>query len=240
MQREQRLKANLEAVEGRLADACAAAGRARADVRLVAVTKYVDAEVVSALAALGVTDCGENRPQQLWAKAEAVPQVRWHLVGHLQRNKVERTLPSVALIHSADSVRLLEALEAEARKRGEPVRTLVEVHLTDETTKQGFEERELEPLGEALARLPHVEILGLMTMAAFGSSRTEARRTFFRLREWRERLKARWPQGGKLTELSMGMSDDFPDAIAEGATLVRIGSALFEGLREPPPPRGEP
>ncbi len=231
MTRKGRLQANLLQVEARLAAACAAAGRPRAAVRLVAVTKYVDAEAVKELAELGVAECGESRPQALWEKAQAVPQVAWHLVGHLQRNKIDRTLPLAKLIHSVDSGRPLEALEAEAAKQGRTAVVLIEAHLSGETTKQGFDEGELEPLGDRLARLPHVEVRGLMTMAAYGSSAAEARRTFSRLRELRDRLRSRWPSGERLTELSMGMTDDFEQAVPEGATLVRIGSALFEGLK---------
>ena len=232
MTTEDRLKANLNGIEARLADACAAAGRLRSEVRLIAVTKYVEAEIVRELSYLGVAEFGESRPQTLWAKAEALPHLAWHLVGHLQRNKIDRTLPIAKLIHSADSVRLLEAIDAEAGKRGLRAQVLVEAHLSGETTKQGFDAQELEPLGDRLMRLPNVEIRGLMTMAAYGSSPAESRRTFARLRELRDRLRSSWPNGERLTELSMGMSDDFPEAVAEGATLIRVGSALYSGLLE--------
>ncbi|HMP57715.1 MAG TPA: YggS family pyridoxal phosphate-dependent enzyme [Gemmatales bacterium] len=223
------LRRNLEVVAAALADACARAGRSRASVRLVAVTKYVSAEVAQQLVELGVTDLGESRPQELWRKAAAVTApVRWHLVGHLQRNKIDRTLPLVDLVHSVDSERLLTALAAAAAARGQPVRVLLEVHLSGETAKQGFEATELPNLVETIQRWPGLHVQGLMTMAALGADEPTARRTFARLRGLRDELAARL--GQPLPELSMGMTQDFAWAIGEGATLVRIGSALFEGL----------
>lgn len=223
------LRENLARIEEQLVAACTQAGRSRQEVRLVAVTKYVDTPVVQDLVQLGVQDLGESRPQELWRKAAAVSgPVRWHLVGHLQRNKVERTLPLVDLIHSVDSDRLLSALHQVATKLGRSVRLLAEVHLSDEPTKQGFLPEELPRLPELLADKPALYLEGLMTMAALTADETQARRTFARLRQLRDELSA--TLGRPLPELSMGMTRDFTWAIAEGATLVRIGSALFTGL----------
>lgn len=219
----QALTARLQMVEDRLRAACRRAGRSRDEVTLVAVTKTVSAEVASLLPEIGVVYLGENRPQELWRKAPLVPGgVHWHLIGHLQRNKIERTLPLVRLIHSVDSVRLLEALDQAAAGRPEPLAVLLEVNASREPNKHGFAPEEVLPLAEMLAGLRHVRVEGLMTMAAYDADPERARATFAEARKLRDRLGLR--------QLSMGMSHDFEVAIEEGATLVRIGSALFEGL----------
>src|SRR5262249_40784376 len=133
-----KLRDNIARVEERIANACARAGRRRAEVTLVAVTKSVSTEVAALLPELRLLDLGENRPQELWRKAEALPKsIRWHLIGHLQRNKIARTLPLVHLIHAVDSVRLMEALEEEAARQGRTVPVLVEVNASGEASKQG-------------------------------------------------------------------------------------------------------
>jgi hypothetical protein len=217
----------LNAVEARLRTACQRAGRSRDEVTLVAVTKSVSAAVAAALHELGVVHLGESRPQELWRKAAALPSsVVWHLVGHLQRNKIERTLPLVQWVHSVDSLRLLDALEQEAAKQGRPVRVLLEVNASGEASKHGFAPEELPGLRPRLAELRHVHVSGLMTMAALEDDPERCRPTFRLLRQLRDRL------GPELRELSMGMTNDFEVAVEEGATLVRIGTALFEGLPE--------
>lgn len=230
--RESRLRDNLARVRERIAAAARRAGRSPSDVTLVAVTKYADAATARRLALAGCRDLGEARPQELWRKAQALADigVRWHLVGHLQRNKIARTLPLVWLIHSADSLRLLEALESQAAAAAAPVNVLLEVNISGEPAKTGLPVDDAGPLVDRLAELPHVEVRGLMTMAAREGDLDAARRDFARLRALRDALCAR--TGGRLAlaELSMGMSGDFEAAIEEGATIVRIGSALFEGL----------
>ena len=221
----------LRALEDRLVAACRRAGRDRAEVRLVAVTKAVTAEVAALLPPLGVADLGESRPQELWRKAAALPAaVRWHLVGHLQRNKVERTLPLAHLIHSVDSPRLLAALEEEAARQGRAVPVLLEVNASREANKHGFAPEDLPALGPALAALQHVSVRGLMTMAALADDPEQARPAFAALRRLRDRLGADWGPAHPLEHLSMGMTNDFEVAVEEGATLVRLGTALFDGL----------
>jgi pyridoxal phosphate enzyme (YggS family) len=223
------LAARLAAVEERLRAACRRAGRDRSEVTLVAVTKTVSPEVAALLPGLGVSELGESRPQALWRKAAALPpDVRWHLVGHLQRNKVERTLPLVRKIHSVDSVRLLGELEAQAGRRGAPVEVLLEVNASGEANKHGFAPDEVPVLAAGLGWLRHVRVGGLMTMAAYTDDPEQCRPTFALLRELRDRLAA--ALGRLLPELSMGMSNDFEVAVEEGATLVRLGTVLFEGL----------
>ncbi|HEV3261317.1 MAG TPA: YggS family pyridoxal phosphate-dependent enzyme [Gemmataceae bacterium] len=226
----------LEVIEKRLAAACLRAGRARDDVTLVAVTKSVPVEVAAALPELGLHDLGESRPQELWRKAAALPDdVRWHLVGHLQRNKVERTLALVDLIHSVDSVRLLAALEGAAHGtvKQSPLPVLLEVNASREHNKHGFAPfvpEELPGLAAQVAAWRHIRVVGLMTMAAWEADPERCRPTFTALRVLRDQLRAELGPGHPLPHLSMGMTNDFEVAVEEGATLVRIGTALFEGL----------
>jgi pyridoxal phosphate enzyme (YggS family) len=225
------LRQRLDAVEQRLQAACRRAGRSRALLTLVAVTKTVTPGVAAVLAELGVQDLGESRPQELWRKVAGQPAgVRWHLIGHLQRNKIERTLPLVCLIHSVDSVRLLDALEQEAARQQQTVPVLLEVNASGEASKHGFRAAELAGAVGRLGELRHVRVAGLMTMAAYAEDPETCRPTFVALRELRDRLRPRLPAPHDLAELSMGMTNDFEVAVEEGATLVRIGTALFEGL----------
>lgn len=230
----ERLCSNLAAVRGRIAEACRRAGRVVGDVTLVGVTKYVSADLAMQLWEAGCHDLAESRPQALWAKADAlatlVPAPRWHLVGHLQRNKVRRTLPLLGLLHSLDSRRLLETLDAEARAGGRPCEVLVEVNLAGDPERTGLPADEVAPLLEAAAACTHVRVRGLMGMASVPEGAATSRRQFAQLRELRDRLRPVVPPPVSLDELSMGMSEDFEEAILEGATLVRVGSALWEGV----------
>ena len=229
-----RCRENVSAVRGRIAAACLRAGRGEHEVRLIAVTKYVDAATTRLVAECGCLDLAESRPQQLWDKAallaDAAPPVRWHLVGHLQRNKVRRTLPLVSLVHTLDSERLLIALEAEAAASCRPCNVLVEVNLSSDTARSGVAPAEVRRLALAASRSAHVRLRGLMGMASHPDSPSaDPRRDFAALRELRDGLAAEIP-APMLSELSMGMSGDYEAAILEGSTMVRVGSALFEGL----------
>lgn len=238
MTMEKQIAENYRAVCARIEAACKRAGREPAEVRLVAVTKYARLEWARALAALGVADLGESRPQQLVARSkELLEPVRWHLIGHLQRNKVRAVLPPTELIHSADSLRLLESIERIAGELDLRPRVLIEVNLTGEEAKHGFREEELEAAWSDVLKLERVRIEGLMTMAAYSDDPEEARPTFKRLRELRDRLQSMSPAGARtgLTQLSMGMTGDFEVAVEEGATIVRIGGALWEGLEAADP-----
>jgi pyridoxal phosphate enzyme (YggS family) len=221
----QQLRDNLARVEERIAQACARAGRRRAEVTLVAVTKSVTPDIAALLPELGVVDLGENRPQELWRKAEAITGVRWHLIGHLQRNKIERTLPLVTWIHSVDSVRLLQAIDQQASA---PIEVLLEVNASGEASKSGFALMDILTLAPIINELKRVQVRGLMTMAALQDAEA-CRPTFIRLREARDQVQAQSP-GHRLEHLSMGMSNDFEIAIEEGATFIRLGTALYEGI----------
>jgi pyridoxal phosphate enzyme (YggS family) len=219
----QKLRANLAAVEERIGKACARAGRRRAEVTLVAVTKTVGTEVATLFPELGVFDLGENRPQELWRKAGALPlNIRWHMIGHLQRNKTQRTLPLVSLIHAVDSVRLLQALEADGCEQRREIAVLLEVNASGEGSKQGFAPTALASLAPMLRELQQVKVRGLMTMAALQEPEA-CRPTFVRMRALRDQLG--------LEHLSMGMSNDFEIAIEEGATFIRLGTVLFDGVQ---------
>jgi PLP dependent protein len=222
------IRERLDSVQERLHAACARAGRDRADVTLVAVTKTVSVETAAVLPALGVVDLGENRPQELWRKAAALPRgMHWHLIGHLQRNKIDKTLPLVAMIHSVDSVRLLRALEDEAARQDRVIDVLLEINASGEAAKHGFAPNDVVSLVPTVHQLKQVRVRGLMTMAALQAPEA-CRPTFRLLRSLREQMAQQL--GAELPHLSMGMSNDFEVAVEEGATFVRLGSVLFEGL----------
>jgi pyridoxal phosphate enzyme (YggS family) len=223
----------LAMIEERIGAACRRAGRQRSELTLVAVTKTVDAALAALLPELGVLDLGESRPQELWRKAAMVPgPVRWHLVGHLQRNKIERTLPLVHVIHSVDSLRLLQALDQEAAKQQQRVQALLEVNASGEPAKHGFGPTEITGVAPKIDQLRHIQVMGLMTMAALEDAQERSRPTFALLRQLRDQLKGSLTRPHRLEHLSMGMSNDFEVAIEEGATFIRLGTVIFEGLSE--------
>jgi pyridoxal phosphate enzyme (YggS family) len=227
-----RLQENLSEIRERIRNASLRAGRAETDITLVAVTKYANVAVTRDLVLAGCHDLGESRPQDLWQKATALQELdsRWHLVGHLQRNKVRRTLPHVQLVHSADSLRLLDELQKEAVLQHRVCSALLEVNVSGDATKQGLSAAAIESLLPLLPQFPNVCVRGLMTMASIDRPGEAARPDFRALRTLRDRLRPHCPEGVNLDELSMGMSGDFEVAIEEGATLVRVGSALFSGV----------
>jgi pyridoxal phosphate enzyme (YggS family) len=227
------LAERLDSVRERIASACRRAQRDPNDVRLVAVTKTVSERLAGLLPGLGVVDLGESRPQELWRKAAMLtPDIRWHMIGHLQRNKVERTLPLVQLIHAVDSLRLLDAVEAEAARQGRTVDILIEVNASREKSKHGFVPEEVSTLTGPLLALRHVRVCGLMTMAAFEENPERTRPVFAQVRQLRDALRESVGVRYALDHLSMGMSNDFEIAVEEGATLVRLGSILFEEFPE--------
>jgi len=224
------LAKNFQRIQERTTAACHRASRARSEVILVAVTKTVSPEVAASLVELGVIDLGESRPQELWKKAAAINGVRWHLIGHLQRNKIDQTLPQVHLIHSIDSLRLLTAIDESASRLGREVEALLEFNLSREPQKHGFTAGDLPAILTAISELSRVRVRGLMTMAALSEDAEHSRPVFRELRHLRDHVRVEVPQPHSLDQLSMGMSHDYEVAIEEGATLIRVGSALFEGL----------
>jgi PLP dependent protein len=246
----QTLGDNLAVVRQRMADACRVTDRPVDSVQLIAVTKYAEPDWIEGLISLGLTQFGENRPQQLVERQARWPQVQWHLIGHLQRNKVKSVLGQAALIHSVDSVRLAERLSEESVSwvrlpAGHPspqttgaklnqLPILCEVNVSGEASKDGFSLSDLRASWDQLIELPGLELRGLMTMAPLSDDPEAARPIFAGLRQLRDELRARSPATMSLSNLSMGMSGDFEIAIQEGATLIRVGSRLFEGLTEGP------
>lgn len=214
-------------IRARLALAAEQAGRSPAAIRLVAVTKTVAAHTIREAAALGVDLVGENRVQDAIAKQAELQDLglTWHLIGHLQTNKVAQATGRFALMHSVDSLRLLEAIDARARHQGIVQQVLLQVNVALEASKGGFRPDEVEAaLTRALA-LDGLAVRGLMTIAPWGTDPEDVRPVFRALRVLRDRLVAR--HGVHLDELSMGMSGDMHVAVAEGATLVRIGTGIF-------------
>jgi len=221
------LAANLERIQERIARAAERAGRAAGDITIVAVSKTFPAEAIRAAFAAGLRHFGENRVQEWESKAPLVADLgaTWHLIGHLQSNKARRAANLFHCVDSVDSLPLAEKLDAAAGAEGKRLRVLIEVHLGAEATKTGVPESELPKLAEGIAPLPHLELLGLMTIPPFSENPEHARPHFRKLHELRDGLSQRVRI--VLPVLSMGMSHDFEVAIEEGATEIRVGTALF-------------
>lgn len=229
----QRIADNLARVRERIAAAASSVDRDPSEIQLIGVSKYVGVEETAALLQTGCLDLGESRPQQLWEKAESaeLASANWHLIGHLQRNKVRRTLPLVNMIHSVDSLRLLEAIEQCASELRRPTQVLLEVNCSGDRAKHGLSSDALRRLLPSLADLNHVSVCGLMTMASLEGGPDVAEQNFADLRKLRDIVQSECPSGIQLRELSMGMSQDFEAAIRAGSTMVRVGSILFEGVQ---------
>ena len=239
------LAERLDEVRGKIAAACAKAKREPSEVTLIAVTKTAAPEQIREILSLGVGDLGESRVQMLQQRAaqttefynrkmahadEGMPaKLRWHMIGHLQRNKIKPVMPVVSLIHSVDSLRLAEELDQNAEKLGKKMPVLMQVNASEEQQKFGVAVGAAVHLAEQIDSMPNLQIMGLMTMAALDANEEQARRTFARTREIFEEMKWHKIGGGSMKHLSMGMSNDFEAAILEGATLVRIGTLLFGG-----------
>ena len=216
------------AVRERIARAAAHAGRSETDVLLVAVSKTHPAALVEEAYNAGQTCFGESYVQEFLAKTELVKvPVTWHFIGHLQSNKVRGLPGRVALIHSVDRLSLAEEIDRQWEKVGTRAEVLIEVNLGDEASKSGVAEAALVPLLRRLALLPHLSIRGLMTLPPYLADLESIRPYFRRLRDLATQLDALALPGVRMDELSMGMSHDFTVAIEEGATLVRIGTAIF-------------
>ena len=220
------IAANLGTIRDQISSAATRCGRNPSDIRLVAVSKTHPAGAVGAAVAAGQRVFGESRVQEAREKIPACPTgLDWHFIGHLQKNKVRQALPLFSFFHSIDSAALAQAMDRIAGEAGKPVDGLLEVNVSGEETKHGFTPEELRKEFAALAKLPHLRIRGLMTMAPYSDNPEDARPVFRALRELRDGLQS--SNGHPLPELSMGMSGDFEPAIEEGATLVRVGSSIF-------------
>ena len=222
------LKENLKEVEEKIAEACIKAGRKREDVTLVAVSKTKPISMLKEIYECNIRDFGENKVQELSDKYSQMPaDIKWHLIGHLQRNKVKAVIDKTVLIHSVDSVRLAETIEQEASKKGLNVDVLIEVNVAEEDSKFGLKLDEVIPTIETIAKFPHVHIKGLMTIAPYVEDPEENRSIFAMLRKLSVDIESKNIDNVSVGILSMGMTNDYQVAIEEGATIVRVGTAIF-------------
>lgn len=241
-----KVQEGIQRVRERIAQACSRANRDPASVRLVAVTKSVDIEVIRIVIEAGVVDLGESRVQQLAQRAAMIAETQkrrrlldgqrgavaplWHMIGHLQRNKVRSAVQWATVFHSVDSLRLAEEISSEAGKRNQVADVLLQVNIAGEKSKHGIAVGAIEVFCEQIRALAGMRLIGLMGMMPLVDDAEEVRPLFRRLREIAEDLVTQECVSSESCELSMGMSNDFEVAIEEGATIVRVGTALFEGL----------
>jgi len=242
------LRDRITQIKERIAAACAKAKRDPSEITLVTVSKYAAPELIRESLAFGLTDLGENRVPQLVQRAAQINEyhtrrlasdgegfgkkLRWHMVGHLQRNKVKQLLPAVSLIHSVDSLRLAEEIDTQAGRLEKKISILLQVNASEESQKSGIAVGAVVALAEQIDTMENIQIAGLMTMAQHGAAESDIRHTFSRVREIYDEMKFQKIGKQHLRHLSMGMTDDFEMAILEGATIVRIGSAIFGGLSD--------
>jgi PLP dependent protein len=236
-----RIAEKIKYIEDAIAAACARSKRDPQEVRLVVVTKSADFEQIKEVLQLGYSHFGENRVQQLkkiaaqidqfiqqsGPEAKQLPQIHWHMIGHLQRNKVRPVLSMTTLIHSVDTLRLAEEINAASGKLNLRPRVLLQVNTSNEPQKYGVPVGAATHLAEQIETLPHIELAGLMTMAPLTRNKDVIRACFVRARELFWEMRGEKIVGKQFTELSMGMSSDYETAVEEGATILRIGSAIF-------------
>lgn len=226
------IRDQLHDVEKKIQAACERAGRKREEVTLIAVSKTKPVEVLQEAYDLGVRVFGENKVQELTEKYDALPRdIRWHMIGHLQTNKVKYIVEKAELIHSVDSIRLAQAIEKEAAKRERTVDILVEVNVAEEESKFGVRVDEVIPFIEKLAQFSHIHVCGLMTIAPFVENPEENRPIFKNLHKLSVDIAHKNIDNVNVNILSMGMTNDYEVAIEEGATMVRVGTGIF-GARD--------
>lgn len=220
---------NVERVLSQIDDSATSANRKPSCVQLIAVAKYVGVALTRMLIEAGCQTIAESRPQRLWEKHGQLqdPPVEWHLIGRLQKNKINRTAPIVSTIHSLDSLELAAAL---SKRIEHPIDLLLEVNVSGDASKQGVQPSQAQELLESILELKNLRVTGLMTMSSRQGNSKSRRKEFAALRTLRDSLQRRLGNACGLSELSMGMSNDFHEAILEGATMVRIGSKLFDNV----------
>ena len=222
------VRENLETVEANIRKACANAGRSRDEVTLIAVSKTKPVSMLEEIYAEGIRTFGENKVQELTEKYDQLPaDIKWHMIGHLQRNKVKYIVDKVSLIHSVDSYRLAEEINIQAKKHQVTVPILIEVNVAGEDTKFGVRPEETLRLVEEIASLENVRIQGLMTIAPFVEDPEENRVHFRRLKQLSVDIDSKNIDNVHMEILSMGMTNDYMVAIEEGATMVRVGTGIF-------------
>lgn len=222
------IQENIKNVEKLIAKACQKAGRAKSEVTLVAVSKTKPVNLLKEAYDAGIRDFGENRVQELLDKIPEMPtDIRWHMIGHLQRNKVKDIVGKVALIHSVDSLRLAEEISKESSKKEITTDILLEINISGEESKYGMSAEEASELVKAVAKLPAINIKGLMTVAPIQETPEQNRPYFRKLKQLSVDIRQKNVDNVTMDVLSMGMTEDFVTAIAEGATCVRIGTGIF-------------
>lgn len=222
------LTENVIEVEKHVQAACDRAGRSRDEVTLIAVSKTKPVSDIEEVLTTGILDYGENKVQELSDKYEVLPKnIRWHMIGHLQRNKVKYIVDKVAMIHSVDSLRLAETIEKEAEKKDVVVPILIEVNVAQEESKFGLKPEEVLPFIEQIASFPHIQIKGLMTIAPYVENAEENREIFRELKKLSVDIAAKNINNVTMSVLSMGMTGDYMVAVQEGATMVRVGTGIF-------------
>lgn len=219
---------NLEQVRKNIQDACRSVGRDPEEVTLIAVSKTKPVELLQEAYQAGTRDFGENKVQEIMDKYPQLPSdIRWHMIGHLQRNKVKYIVDKAAMIHSVDSLRLAQTIEQEAAKHDVQVPILLEVNVAEEDSKFGLKMDEVLPLIEAIAEFLHIRVCGLMTIAPYVENAEENRMFFRQLKKLSVDIAAKNINNVSMSVLSMGMTGDYQVAVQEGATMVRVGTGIF-------------
>ena len=222
------LETQLKEVEAKIQAACDRAGRKREEVTLIAVSKTKPIEMLQEAYDLGVRVFGENKVQEITAKYDALPDdIHWHMIGHLQTNKVKYIIDKVSMVHSVDSVRLAEAIEKEAAKKDICMPVLIEVNVAGEESKFGLSVEEVLPFLEEISSYEHLQVKGLMTIAPFVANPEENREVFQKLKKLSVDIAAKNINNVNMSVLSMGMTNDYQVAVEEGATMVRVGTGIF-------------
>ncbi|KAB1439641.1 YggS family pyridoxal phosphate-dependent enzyme [Candidatus Galacturonibacter soehngenii] len=222
------IKDNLDLVEHKITNACKRAGRDRSEVTLIAVSKTKPISMIEEVLEEGILHFGENKVQELCDKYEQLPNhINWHMIGHLQRNKVKYIVDKACLIHSVDSLRLAETISQEAAKKNVTASILIEVNVAQEESKYGIRVEEALPFVEEISKLPNILVKGLMTIAPFVKDSEENRYIFHKLKQLSVDIKTKNIDNVSMNILSMGMTGDYEVAIEEGATHVRVGTGIF-------------
>ena len=222
------VKENLAEVEQKILEACKKSGRSRDEVTLIAVSKTKPVSMIEEAMEAGIREFGENKPQEMKEKYEILPKdLHWHMIGHLQLNKVKYVVPRACMIHSVDSLRLAEKISAEAEKNHLVMPVLIEVNVAEEDSKFGVKLSEAEDLIRQAAVFPGISIQGLMTIAPFVKNAEENRGVFQKLRKLSVDIRSKNIDNVTMCNLSMGMTGDYQVAIEEGATMVRVGTGIF-------------
>lgn len=223
------IQENLNEIRANIASACEKSGRNPEDVTILAVTKTIDADRINEAVALGLCDLGENRVQELIGKYDAIKgDVRWHLIGHLQKNKVKYIADKVCMIHSVESYSLMEEIEKQCSKIDKVMDILIEVNVSGEESKSGVEPHEVLSYVTKAASYPHIRVKGLMTMAPFDAKNDELHQIFSKLYEISVDISSKKLDNVSMEHLSMGMTNDYAVAVEENSTIVRVGTGLFK------------